>query len=341
MKSLRPCGASRVELLDVERPTPGPGQVLVRTVLSVLCGSELHTFRGPGQERGNNGHEGTGWVEAVGPDVDSAWLGRRVGVCAVSGCGKPECPECAAGQQTWCPERGGAGSTHAEFFLAVVPGLRHLADDMPWDVGVLLSGDGFGVPFHTASKMAQLDPDAVAIFGAGPIGLGSVIMQTWLGRRVVVVEPSAWRREAALAAGADLLIDPLAEDAVARLKSEFGQRGPAVCIEAAGRPETLLAALDAVRSGGMVVVNGEQGPVPLSPSEHFIRRDITVVGSWFYQDHEYPAMVEAWRAGLPVADLMSHQFAWAEAQTAWDEFAGGRTGKVGLVWSEAASLDGV
>jgi hypothetical protein len=51
----------------------------------------------------------------------------------------------------------------------------------------------------------------------------------------------------------------------------------------------------------MVVFNGEQAKVELSPSDDFIRRDITAVGSWFYHFHEFKPMLDLYRSGLNVA----------------------------------------
>ena len=78
-------------------------------------------------------------------------------------------------------------------------------------------------------------------------------------------------------------------------------------------------------------MNGEQSEVPLSPSDVFIRRDITALGSWFYQACEYPRMIALYRQGLPVESLITHRYRLEEADDAFREFAAARTGKVLLV----------
>ena len=101
-----------------------------------------------------------------------------------------------------------------------------------------------------------------------------------------------------------------------------------VCIEAAGRPETALACFDAVRTAGTVVFNGEQGALPLSPSDQFIRRDITAVGSWYYHFSEVDKILALYRNGLRVTDLISHCYPFEEAGVAYEMFASGQSSKV-------------
>ena len=83
-----------------------------------------------------------------------------------------------------------------------------------------------------------------------------------------------------------------------------------------------------MRTGGTVVMNGEQPAVELSPSEHFIRRDITAVGSWFYHFAQFTPMLALYGEGLPVETLITDEYPLAEADVAFREFAAGRTGKV-------------
>jgi len=329
MRTLRFEGHSVVRIVEAPDPVPGPGEVVIETAVSALCGSELHGYRGAGVATGNSGHEGAGTVLELGPGVTSLEIGQRVGVSGVVGCG--QCDYCAKGQQTWCSNRLIYGNTHAERFLAAAHACLPLPDDVPWDVGVLITGDGMGVPYHTSRKIADPAIETIAIFGVGPIGLGSTLLQSYLGRVVIAVDIVPLRLKLARSLGAAHTINARDSDPVARIRELTGGRGADVCLEAAGRPETLKQCFAAVRTAGTVVMNGEQRKVELSPSDDFIRRDITAVGSWFYHMAEFPAMLALYREGLPVTDLITHHYPLADAQVAWQEFAAGRTGKVLLV----------
>ncbi len=320
-------GNSAVSVVEAPEPVPGPGQVVVRTAVSALCGSELKGYRGTGQGEGNSGHEGAGTVVAVGPDVERPQVGDRVGVSAVAGCG--HCSYCAQGQYTWCRERRIYSGMHAELFLAAANACHVLPDDVPWRVGVLLAGDGLGVAFHTSAKTGQRTVHNAAVFGMGPIGLGHALLQSYLGRHVIAIDLVPYRLQLARRLGAAETIDLAATgDALAAIRDLTGGEGADVCFEAAGRPQSLQLCLGAVRTGGLVLVNGEQPRVELSPSEDLIRRDITVTGAWFYHFSEFASMLALYRQGLRVADLITHTFPLAEAAAAFREFAAGRTGKV-------------
>ena len=326
MRILRLEGKSIARVVDGPDPVPGPGEVVVETAVSAICGSELHSYRGDGLEQGNGGHEAVGTVVRIGEGVSDLEIGQRVGASAIAGCGG--CPFCAKGQYTWCPERKFYGSMHAERFLASAHACYPLPDDVPWEAGVLITGDGLGVPYHTSAKIASRDVRAVAVFGVGPIGLGNVLMQTYLGRRVIAVDIIPGRLEAAETLGASDVVDAGACDPVERVRMLTGGAGADVCIEAAGRPETALACFDAVRTAGTVVFNGEQGAFPISPSDQFIRRDITAVGAWFYHFSEIDPMLELYRSGLRVTDLISHRYPFPEAGAAYETFSSGQSAKV-------------
>jgi len=329
MKSLRFKGRAEIELVDVAAPVPGPRQVAINTVASALCGSELHGYAGSGFETGNFGHEGAGIVAAVGAGVDGVRVGDRVGVSAISGCGK--CGYCARRQFTWCPDRAFFASMHAETFVTSALACHKLPDDVPWDVGVLITGDALGVPYHTSTMLARYEPETVAIFGLGPIGLGHVIMQTYLGKKVIGVDISPDRLGLARTYGAWQTVDPRSTDAVETIKT-LTQGGADACIEAAGKSVTAKQCFAAVRTGGVIAFNGEhQSTIDLSISEDFIRRDITAFGAWFYHFGEYEAMLDLYRKGLPIARLVTHRFPLMQGAEAFRLFAAGQTGKVLLM----------
>lgn len=328
MRLLKVDGQRRARIVEAEPPQPGPGQVVVRTGMSAVCGSELKTYRGEGVAAGNMGHEAMGQVVRCGQGVTRVKVGQRVGVSAIAGCGLSDCAPCAKGQSTWCPRKTFYPNVHAEEFLAGETGCLALPPDVPDEAGVLITGDGLGVPYHASLKLKSEAIGVVAVIGLGPIGLGNILMQSYLGRRVIAVGYPAQRLELARKMGAESGIDAKDADVVEALKEATGGVGVDACIEAAGKPEAVRQAFRCVRPGGIAVLTGEQASVELSPSEDFIRRDITAVGSWFYQTGEFEAMLQLWRDGFPVQALISHILPFGQAVQALELADRGAAGKI-------------
>jgi threonine dehydrogenase-like Zn-dependent dehydrogenase len=332
MKIVHQVGKSQVVIEEAPVPKPGLGEVLVKTAVSALCGSEMHTWRGEGRSFGNLGHEAAGVVVELGEDVHKLHPGQRVGVSAIVGCGT--CEYCREGKYTWCANFTFHGDMHAEYFVIPERGCHPLPEDISWDTGVLITGDGLGVPYHTSTKIADEKIETVAVFGLGPIGLGNVLVQSHLGRRVIGIDRAPARLELARKLGAaEIIAAEENVDVPALIKTSTKGHGADVAIEAAGIPATARMCFAAVRKGGRVVFNGEQPALPLSPSDDFIRRDITATGSWFYHFAEYTQMLELARNGLPVADLITHHFPMTDAAEGYAAMQNGVSGKVVLVFS--------
>lgn len=326
MRSIRMQGKGVIEVVEETDPVPGPGEVVVETAFSAICGSELPGYRGEGSQQGNSGHEAVGTIVEIGEGVSNPKVGDRVGASAIAGCGN--CSYCAKRQYTWCPDYRFYGSMHAERFLIAASSCYPLPDDVSWEPGVLITGDGLGVPYHTSAKISSPGIDTVAVFGVGPVGLGNVLMQAHLGRRVIAVDIVPGRLKAATELGASDVVNASDCDPVEQVRRLCDGSGADVCIEAAGRPETALACFNAVRTAGTVVFNGEQGALPISPSDQFIRRDITAVGAWFYHFCEIDQMLGLYRDGLRVTDLISHRYPFTQAAAAFEIFSSGRSSKV-------------
>lgn len=322
---------------ELPAPQPGPDEVLIRTRASALCGSELGAYRGNGMPSGNGGHEAVGIVESfgaregvgTGQSTEHLRPGMRVGVSAIAGCGRPDCPQCARGESTWCPNRAFYGNMHAEYFVTKPSACLPLPDDVPDDIGVLITGDGLGVPYHTGLKIAGPEFARIAVFGLGPVGLGNVLLQSYYGRTVIGIDPSAERRRIATVLGAAHTIDPADDDPVQAVNDLTGG-GTDAAIEAAGVPQTVSQCFACVRTAGTVIFNGEQPEVTLSPSEDFIRRDIRAIGSWFYHVGEHPAMLGLYRQELNIDGLVTHRYSLQKAPEAFELFSSARTGKVVL-----------
>ena len=332
MQSLKYDGQSQINIIEVPDPEPAVGEVLINTIYSAICGSELHTYKGKGSPQGNSGHEAVGVVAKIGEGVSNLVVGQRVGVSCVAGCG--HCQHCLKGQYTWCKNYKFYGSMHAEKFIASANACHALSDDVSWEAAVLLTGDGLGVPYHTSRKISSPDIHTVAILGVGPIGLGNTLIQSHLRRSVIAADLSVKRINIAKSIGADSVINAAKQDTVEKILEFTNGIGADVCIEAAGEPETALQCFSAVRTGGTVVFNGEQKALPFSPSDHFIRRDITAVGSWFYHFSEYAEMLSMYQNGLKLENLITDIFPFADAQDAYNKFTAREAGKVLLDYSK-------
>ncbi len=137
MKAARVLGQSRVEIVEVPDPVPAEGEVLVKLQRSLLCGSEMHGYRGDKAMPTNGGHEPAGQI--IDASRSRRWKdGDRVGIHAVWGCGR--CDWCARGIYTFCDAKRGCPGAHAELMAVPDHVMAPLPDDVDYEVGALLAG---------------------------------------------------------------------------------------------------------------------------------------------------------------------------------------------------------
>ena len=325
MKLLEMTGKTTARVIEAAPPKPAPGEVIIETARSAICGSEMKTYRGAGTAGGNTGHEAVGTVVELGDGVTDLEIGQRVGASAVVGCG--DCFECDRGQYTWCKSASSRSQMHAEQFAIHARCCSPLPADLPWDEATLLTGDGMGVPWHTAKKIDRPDIETIVVMGLGPIGLGNVLMQAHLGRRVIGVDIVDYRVRFARQLGADVTIKA-DETLIERIMDLTDGEGADVVIDCAGKRASVANSFLAARRGGIVVFNGESMEELLSPSRDFNRREIWAVGCWYYFMSEVPEMFALWREGLDVARMISHRFPLDSAPQAFEQFDKGQTAKV-------------
>ena len=307
MKLLEMTGGGASRIIDAAPPQPAPGEVIIQTARSAICGSEMKSYRGAGKAGGNTGHEAVGTILELGAGVTGLARGQRVGVSAVVGCGG--CGECQRGQYTWCKAAKSRSQMHAEQFAIDARACSPLPDDLPWDEATLLTGDGMGVPWHTAKKIDRADINTIVVMGLGPIGLGNALMQAHLGRRVIGVDIIDYRVRFARRLGAEAALKA-DETLIDRIMDLTNGEGADVVIDCAGQRASVANSFLAVRRGGIVVFNGESMEELLAPSRDFNRREIWAVGCWYYFMSEVPEMFALWRNGLDVAKMITHQFRW-------------------------------
>ena len=322
-------GNSKVEVREFPDPVPQPGEALVRMAVSAICGSELHSYRGRNSSNGAiPGHEMAGEVVAVN-GTRHVSVGDRVVLQIMIGCGR--CHYCSQSDFEHCESMAYLMGGHAELIAAPEMCCLPLPDDVNWERGVLLGGDTIGTTYRTLRRLRVSAFDVAAVLGCGPIGLGMLAVLRYLGVRAIAVDLSPYRRDLAHRLGAWQVIDPGAGDPSAAILDLTGGAGVDVALDCSPAQATLTTALNSVRKFGRVGLVGEKGESVIHPSDHFIRKEIEAVGSWYYNASDYAEILELYRRGLDVDDLVTHRFPLAQADEAFATFASGESGRVLMV----------
>jgi threonine dehydrogenase-like Zn-dependent dehydrogenase len=257
-------GKDKIELREVERPQPGPGEALVRITLTTICGTDVHILRGeyPVKPGLTVGHEPVGRIEALGPGVVGFQPGERVVVGAITPCG--QCRACLSGDGAQCGHgsdsfeaiggwRFGNTINGCQCDYVVVPNaqanLARIPDDLS-DRDVLMCPDIMSTGFAAAERGRVRIGDAVAVFAQGPIGLCATAGARLSGAALIIaVDSVPARLEMAKRMGADVALDFRAHDVVAEIK-KLTSGGVDVSIEALGQQATFENALRCLRPGG-------------------------------------------------------------------------------------------
>ena len=296
-----------IRLDEVSAPTPGPGEVLVRTVACGLCTTDLDILEGRfwASYPIVPGHEVSGVVEAVGDEVSSLRPGDVVAIDPNIPCGC--CGECRSGFPHLCVNLRAVGVTQsggfAEFVVVPEANTYVLPSGMNPELGALM--EPLACLLHGLDRAEITPRDVVAIYGLGFIGLmfSQVLAHAGVDR-LILIDPLEERRRIAEDFGFDTVLD--AGDAP--LLFEDADRQPSVSIDCTGVPEAIGAAIGATRAGGRVLLFGVADPedrVEMSPYTVF-RKELTILGS-FINPFTNQAAVDL----LPRLDLerlITHRF---------------------------------
>lgn len=335
MRGTRYVGERRIALFDVPKPAPRGDWVVVRVKASALCGTDLPFYRG--QDAPPDcipGHEIAGQVV----EVDAARRvkpGDRVVLNTQIGCG--HCQYCRAGSVLFCPEMRTAGLAddlhggHADYVTVPEKDCLPLPDAISYSVGSVIP-DGVGVPYHLIRRMGGVSGlDTVAVFGAGPIGLGMIAMLKQMGARTIIVsEPSQYRRQLAERLGADHVIDPRAVSPSDAIRDLTRSVGADKVIDAVSHTDvTVNQALASVKKGGTVGLVGQKNTVTIHDYvRQVIVKELYLVSSCGYNMSEYESLLIAVQNGLNAQGLITHEFPLEDIQTAFQVFDSGNSGKV-------------
>lgn len=267
----------------IQRPT----DVIVKMEATTICGTDLHILKGdvPAVTPGRIlGHEGIGRITELGSDMPGLAVGDKVILSCISACGR--CGYCRQGLYSHCLDSEGQSGigwifghlidgTQAEYVR--VPFAETSVYKIPEGVsdaeGILLS-DILPTGFEIGIQYANPKPgDVIAVIGAGPVGLASVMTARLYGpSRVVAVDLDEKRLARARDFGATDTVNSGAADWKEQVMATTDGLGVDVAVEAVGIPLTFTMTTEIVRPGGRIANVGVHGaPVPLALQDLWIQ----------------------------------------------------------------------
>ncbi len=270
---------------EVERPTPGPGQIVVQTEACGVCHTDLHAAKGDWPVRPPlpfiPGHEGIGRVAAVGENVTAVKEGDRVGVpWLFSACG--HCEHCLSAWETVCADAQFGGYTRnggfAEFILADPRYVAHIPDGLaPAEAAPLICA---GVTSYKGIKVTDTKPgDWIAVSGVGGLGHLAIQYAKAMGLHVCAVDVDDDKLAHATRLGADRVVNARSPDALAAVREATNGGAHGVLITAPSLTAFHQGVSMTRKRGTCVLVGLPPGEFPL-PLFDVVANCITIRGSF-------------------------------------------------------------
>ncbi len=308
-----------------------PTDVVVKIDSTTICGTDLHILKGdvPEVKPGTIlGHEAVGTVVAAGAAVTTVAEGDRVLVSCITSCGR--CRFCKEAKYGLCTGGGGWIFGHLIDGLQAEYARVPFADTSVYKIPeglsneqVLFLADILPTAFECGVLNGRVEPgDTVAIVGAGPIGLATILTaKLFTPGKVLAIDLAEARLEKALEFGADVTINNGSEDAVARVMELTGGLGADVAVEAVGVPDTFELCAELIRPGGRLANVGVHGhPATLHLERLWIRDVLITTG--LVDTSTTPKLLRLIAEGrLDPTGFATHRFELDETMEAYDTFA--------------------
>lgn len=308
MKALYLTAIGETAIREIETPSPGAEELLIKIGMVGFCGGDLNGFKGlfELQEYPNIlGHEVGGTIVEKGEAVpDSFQIGMQATIYPYQNCGT--CISCRKGSRNACQDnktmgvrRPGAMTEYIvihwkDVYVSAKLSLKALALVEPLTVG-----------FHAAARGRVTQQDTVAVMGCGMVGLGALASAVNRGAMTIAIDLDETKLEIAKKIGASHVIQPNLTNLHDALMNITKGDGPDVMIEAVGSPLTYRTAVEEVAYTGRVVCIGyAKSPVEFNTGL-FVRKEIEILGSRNCTN-EFPEVIQYLEAGnFPIDQVVS------------------------------------
>jgi threonine dehydrogenase-like Zn-dependent dehydrogenase len=312
-------------LLIDRRAIPGieqPDDVLIEVEACGICGTDVHILDVPPGHPATPGvimgHEFVGIVRDIGPAAVGVDLDDRVAVEANLSC--ESCTWCKSGAPNHCDFFTTMGIFRdgglAPFAVAPARACHVVSADIPREIAALT--EPLSCVMNGVEQARVLPGEAVAVLGAGPVGLLFLSLFRSAGAGlVIVVEPAELRRDVAKRMGAEVCIDPAPNDAAAAVRDATSGAGVNVVVDAVGTQfDTALAI---VRPGGRVLLFGMNATARAAVRQYDItRNELTIFGAYVGRN-VFPKAARILSSGLiDLSPMITHRIALEELERGFD-----------------------
>ena len=265
MKALTVYGPCDARIEDVPKPEATGDMVVIKVKRTGVCATDTSIYSGESSFIRNGditlpcriGHEWSGVVEEVGPEVTKFRPGDRVYSESFVSCGK--CETCLKGDYINCPTVWSVGTVHcwpgsyAEYMQVPERHLYHLPDELSFDDGAMI--EPAAVAYDAFRGVTLTKDDVAVIYGTGAIGMISAWFAKFYGAgRVIMVGRNDNKLAVALKIGADIVINNKKEDAVAKVKELTDGKGVSFIVETSGSEQALHDSAKMIKKHGRISI---------------------------------------------------------------------------------------
>lgn len=319
MKAAVMRGAMDIRTEDVPDPVLEPHGVVIKVKACGICGTDLHVYKR--DEQGTIfGHEFSGDVVAVGPEVKGITPGMRVTAVGFRPCG--ECFWCAQGKGHRCTDMALLGyqfpGAMAEYvhvpFAALGRTIFPLPDGLSYEEGA--SVEPLSISYFSVNRAQPKPEETIAVLGLGVIGLYAIQVLKAMGvSRIVASGRRRSRLEAAEICGANIVVDAAREDAVDAAMTATGKMGVNTVIECAGVQATFDQSIAMTRGGGKIMLVGVYEQSLSWDPLVAIARNLSLIGCL---GGNFPASIELLKDGkVSIKPMVTHRFPLDQAAEAF------------------------
>lgn len=319
MKAIVLVAPKYAELREVSIPQIEDGEVLIKTKVLGICGSDIESYLGRRHVKTPiiMGHEATGIVTEVGKSVSSITVGDSVVIEPNFYCGK--CSSCRIGRTNLCENKIILGATRDGAFAEYVK----IPETFTWKIpknldltkAVLI--EPLSVILHAIKNVNILPGDNILIVGGGPLGSLFALTLLEMGTNVIIQEVSSSRR--AFLEKMGLQVTSLSEDELNdKITTAFNGKKADLIIDTVGSGSSISQALKMLKSGGTIVIAGLAGGDALIPVDRIVRHEITIKGSIIYVGEFRKAIKLMEKKADTFGKIITHIFPFSDFEKAFN-----------------------